>query len=382
MSGLLPDVQAVVRESQQRVNLAAFGFSGFPGVPKVIGPFEVFDARVAVSQAVFDYSAIQEAREGAALEKAAAHTYQDARNLVVLVVTNLYLQTIAADSRVAAAQAQLAAAESLYQLAVDQKSAGVVAGLDVLRADVERKAAQQRRIAAANELDRTRLQLARAIGLPAAQEFSVADRIEYAPRPPIAVQDAVVRAIRQREDVQTAQARVDAATAAVSSARGDLLPSLHVQADYGSIGTSPVDTDATYTVAGAVRIPLFDRGRTHAEIVQRQAELTERQAELADLKNGVAYEVQLAVNDLAAAAQQVEVAQTAADLAGQALTQAEDRFRAGVASNIEVVQAQQADAAARESYIASLYAHNLAKAAVARALGISEQEFLKFLTGQ
>ena len=382
LSGLLPDVQAIVRESQQKVNLAAFGFTGFPGVPKIIGPFEVFDARVAVSQPLFDLGAIHEARQGHAIVRAAEHTLQDARNLVAVVVANLYLQAIAAESRVEAAQSELTAAESLYQLAVDQKTAGLVAGLEVLRADVERKAAAQRRIAAANALERARLQLSRAIGLPAAQQFSLSDRMPYAPLPEIAVDAAVTRAMSTREDVQTAEARLEAASESLSAARGERLPSAYVQADYGQIGSAPADVAGTYAVSGNVRIPMFDKGHTRARILEREAEVNQRRAELADLKNGVAFEVQLALADVTAAAQQVEVARSASDLAAQALTQAQDRFRAGVASNIEVVQAQQAEAAAHESLIASLYAHNVAKAALARALGIGEQEFTGFLGGQ
>ena len=181
LSGLLPDVHAVVRESQQKINLAAFGFSGLLGVPTIIGPFTVFDARVAVSQPVLDFGAIYAAREGSANVKVARHDYQDARNLVVLVVSNLYLPAVAGESRVEAAQGELSAAEVLYGLALDQKSAGLVAGIDVLRADLERKSATQRRIVAANDVARAKLQLARAIGLPLGQEFTLSDRMPVRP---------------------------------------------------------------------------------------------------------------------------------------------------------------------------------------------------------
>jgi outer membrane protein TolC len=382
LSGLLPDVHAILRDSQQKVNLAAFGFTGFPGVPPIIGPFNVFDVRLGVSQPIFDWSAVQQAHEGTATVRAAEHAYQDARNLVVLVVANLYLQTLAAESRIEAAQAQLKAAESLYQLAADQKASGLVAGIDVLRADVERKAAQQRGIVAENDRARARLQLARAIGLPAAQEFTLPDRMTYTPVAALDVTAAMALALGKREDVLRAQSRVDAATAAVQSARADRLPSVHLQADYGQIGATVGTAAPTYSVSANVHVPIFDKGRTLALVHEREAELAERKAELADLQNGVSYDVQLALRDVSAAAEQVEVAKSGADLAAQALAQAQDRFRAGVASNIEVVQAQQAEAAARESHIASLYAHNVAKAALARAIGLGEQDFAGFLGGQ
>jgi outer membrane protein TolC len=382
LSGLLPDVRAVVRESQQKINLAAFGFTGFSGLPTIIGPFTVFDARVAVSQPLLDVGAIYAAHEGAANVKVARHDYQDARNLVVLVVSNLYLQAVAGESRVEAAQAELSAAEVLYGLAVDQKSAGLVAGIDVLRADLERKSASQRRIVAENDVARAKLQLARAIGLPLGQEFTLTDRMPYAPVPTVDADALIEQALSRREDVLSAQARVDAAQAALQSARGDRLPSLHAEADYGAIGTTVASAAATYGVSANVHVPLFDRGRTKARVIENAAELKQRESELADLRSGVTYDVQLALRDLSAAAEQVSVAQSAMSLAAQTLTQAQDRFRAGVASNIEVVQAQQAEVAARESHIASLYTHNLAKVALARAIGLGEQDFTSFLGGQ
>ena len=144
LSGLLPDVSGVIRQTREKVNLAAFGFTGFPGIPNLVGPFNVFDARVAVSQPVLDLSAVYEAKHGAAQLRAEEHSYEEARRVVLLVVTNLYLQAVAGDSRLAAARVQAETAESLYRLAVDQNAAGVVPRLDVLRADVERKAAAQR----------------------------------------------------------------------------------------------------------------------------------------------------------------------------------------------------------------------------------------------
>jgi outer membrane protein TolC len=210
MSGLLPDVSGSIGQTREKVNLAAFGFSGFPGIPNVIGPFNVFDARVAVSQPVLDLSAIYEARQGSAELRAERHGYDDARRLVLLVVTNLYFQAVTAESRVAAARVQSETAESLYTLAVDQNRAGIVPRLDVLRADVERKSAAQRGIAAQNDAARARSLLGRAIGLPAAQPFTLADAMSYVPI--VSLDQAAVRAqaIEHRADVLRAEARVAA----------------------------------------------------------------------------------------------------------------------------------------------------------------------------
>jgi outer membrane protein TolC len=86
--------------------------------------------------------------------------------------------------------------------------------------------------------------------------------------------------------------------------------------------------------------------------------------------------------DLSAAAEQVQVAQSSVQLAQQTLTQAQDRFSAGVTDNLEVIQAQEAMAAANENYIASLYAHNVAKVELARSIGYAEQGVKDYLRGK
>lgn len=382
LGGLLPDVSGRIYGLRQTVNAAALGFGDFPGVQQIIGPFNVFDARLSVSQPVIDTSALFEAKAGAAGLRAARYGYQDARNLVMLVVSSLYLQAVAAESRIDAARSQLDTAESLYQLAVDQNRAGVVARIEVLRGDVERKAASQRRIVAENEGARARSALAHAIGLPFDQQFVIADPMPYSTAPAVDVGVALSAAYAQRPDVLQARERVAAANAALSAARTDRLPRLTVDGNYGWIGAEPSTALSTFSVAANVRVPIFSAGVTKARTIESDAELRRRQAELEDLRTRVSFEIQTSLRDLSAADELVAVAQSAVDLATETLTQARDRFAAGVATNVEVIQAQEAVVAAREGRIASLYSHNVAKAALARAIGVGAQDFSGFMGGQ
>ena len=96
---LLPNVDAKGTEVSQQSSLAQFGFR-IPGVPRVIGPFNYLDMRAYLNQSVFNWNYIQKERAATQNLKAADYTYQDARELVVLVVGNAYLQAIAAAARV------------------------------------------------------------------------------------------------------------------------------------------------------------------------------------------------------------------------------------------------------------------------------------------
>ena len=109
--------------------------------------------------------------------------------------------------------------------------------------------------------------------------------------------------------------------------------------------------------------------------------MRQREAELADFTSRVEYDVRAAFLDVRAADQQLQAAQTNVQLASDELQQARDRFAAGVASNLEVTQAQESVAAASETYISALYAHNLAKASLARSMGIAESAVMSYLGG-
>ena len=99
LSDLLPNVNARISESRQVINLQSFGFGTSadrsPAFPSIVGPFNVFDARVYVSQSVVDLAAINNARAEAHNVEAARYTYTGARDLVVWVAGTLYVQALA-----------------------------------------------------------------------------------------------------------------------------------------------------------------------------------------------------------------------------------------------------------------------------------------------
>jgi outer membrane protein TolC len=365
---LLPTATARIGFTRQEINLAAFGFS-LPGFPTLVGPYNLHDARLYVSQPIVDLHALYASRSGAANLRAAELDIQDTRAVISLAMRNLYLQAVTGESRMNAVRAQAETARALFNQATDLRNAGVVAGIDVLRAQVQMRTQDQRVIAAQNEYDKSKLQLARAIGLPQGQPFTLADAIPYAPIQGLSLEDALKQASTSRDDLKAAEARSQAADALRRAALADNLPSLHVSADYGEIGRTPADTHSTYMVLTQVRIPLFEAATTRGHILQAEGLVQRRRAELEDLRTRVEYDVRAAFLDLRSADQLLQSAQEAVNLANQQLAQTRDRFAAGVAGNIEVVQAQEAVATATDNYIASLYAHNVAKASLARAIG-------------
>ena len=159
-------------------------------------------------------------------------------------------------------------------------------------------------------------------------------------------------------------------------------PTLGLGADYGVIGINPATSHGTFSVTGQLRFPIWAGGRIHGDVEQADATLERRRAEYEDLRARVEADVRTAYLDLTAAADQVRVSQSRRELAEDELVQARDRFASGVADTIEVVQAQEAVSSAEQDYIASLSAHNLAKASVARATGQAEKIMRNLLRSQ
>jgi outer membrane protein TolC len=226
--------------------------------------------------------------------RGAAH-YRGAREIVLLASANLYLEALAAEARSLAAQAQLASSSALHQQAIDLKQSGIIAGLDVVRAEVRVSADRQRATAAANDAQKAKLQLARLIGLPIGQEFMLVDNIPLVPDPPMSLQQALDQAYARRADYQAALEEQRAAEDSRQAAVGGHLPSVRVTADYGAIGLTPGSALPTFNVTGAVDVPIFQGGRQKGRLAQADAELKRRSAVVEDLKASVYYDVRTGV---------------------------------------------------------------------------------------
>jgi len=373
LSELLPNINGRAAATRQQVNLTAFGFPLPEGVPSIAGPFNVYDARVFLSQSVFDVHALNAARAEAHRSEAARFDVRNAQDVVTRVSTNAYSQALAAAALVEASRAQRDTADALFRQATNLKQAGLVAGIDVLRAEVQLGTARQKVTASEADAEKTKLQLARLIGLPIGQAFTLADRIQPASAPDLTLDQALERAYKARGDYQAALARVDAALANRRAIVGESLPSLKVTADWGAIGQTPSEALATFAVAGAVSVPIFQGGKAKGRLLEADAELKSRRAEAEDMKAGVYYDVRTAFLDVQAGRELLEVAARGRSLAANQLTQARDRFAAGVTGNLEVVQAQESVALADDQYISALFASNLATGNLIRALGSTEE---------
>jgi len=384
-SALLPNLNGSLSENYLTENLKALGFQfSFPGfsIPTIIGPFNYFDARVRLTQTVLDLTAMNNYRASREVLRSNEMSARDARDLVVLAVGGTYLQVIAAKARVESARAQLETANALYQQALQQRGVGLIAQVDVNRSQVQALSNQQRLLSLQNDLAKQKIDLARLIGLPPTDQYDIAEDVPLPATPAMELDTALKQAFEQRADLKAAQSQVRASELARSAARSELLPSVSVSADYGAIGVNPAQSSGTYTVAGSVKIPLWQGGRAKGDMEVANAALAQRRAELEDLKSLVESQVRKAYLDMESSASQVDVAKKNVEVSRETMDLTKQRFEAGVTDSVEVVQSEQTVAASELDYINSEFSLNLAKLSLARAMGGAADNLSQFLKTQ
>ncbi|MGA3072244.1 MAG: TolC family protein [Bryobacteraceae bacterium] len=383
-SSLLPNLNGYLREAVETENLAALGLRihvPIPGFsfPTIVGPFNYYDLRATLTQTVADLTALNNYRSAQELVKANEAALRDARDLVVLAAGGAYLQVMAAEARVRSAQAQIDTAQALFKQTQERRAVGLNPQIDVNRSQVQLQTQQQRLMSLENDVAKQKINLARLVGLPVNDGYEITDDIPYSPAPDLTVEQALKQALENRADLQSAEAQVRAAERTRSAARWEHLPSLALSADYGAIGINPAQSHGTFTVVGTLRIPIWQGGRTEGEAQEADAALGQRRAELEDVRGRIEADVRNAFLDLKTAASQLEVARNNQQVAGDTLGLTRQRFEAGIADAVEVTQAQESVVSADLDYITSVFAHNLSKVALARAIGRAEERLGQFL---
>jgi outer membrane protein TolC len=377
---LLPSVDFNGKDAVQQVDLPAEGLR-IPGFPKIIGPFSYQDVRANLTWSVVNINSLRNYLAARHNFAAAQLSAQDARDMVVLTVGNAYLLVLADETEVSSVEAQVATAKVSLDQAVDNHKAGTAPLLDELRARVDYQSLQQQLIAAQNALEKDKLALARTIGLPLEQSFTLTDRAPYAPFDALDVEVLIKQAKENRKDlaalVETAAAEAEKRKAATAAR----LPTVEADADYGDIGTTLSHSHGTVDATGTLSVPIFEEFALRGQAEVAQANLDTAQAQLSDKQAQVDADVRDALLDIAAAQKQVEVAQSSMDLASEALKEAQERYANGVSDNLAVSQAQQSVAQADNQYVASLYQHNVAKLSLARALGAG-LDYKKYVGGK
>ena len=377
-SELLPQAAVQAMEREQRFNLQALMGRPFPGIPQHAGPFAVFQGGPVFSAPVLDLTLWRRWRASKQARNAVAAQEQGAREQVAALVISQYLGSLRAAADVTAAQSRVDLAEALYGQAADLQKAGVGTGIDALRANVALQNERQRLIVARMVLETSLFGLARLLNVDPARPIELADQVSFFETPPIDVDQNLNAAYANRPEMRALLAREDAVRLGEQAAAAARYPSLRFDGNWGYQGLdTPWAAIPSYTFTLGVNFPLFTGGRISAERSRAALETRKTRQQEQDTRNLIALEVKTAAARLAAARSEVDVAALGVKLATEEVSQARDRFQAGVANNIEVISAQDALARANDNQIAALYRYNQARADLAHAVGQAESLYSK-----
>lgn len=376
---LLPQASARISDEAQKVNLRAEfgGVPAFPGLPKTVGPFQLFSAGPSVSAPVFDltlWQRFQAARNTASASKANSLA---TREQVILLVVSQYIGTLRAVANVEASQSRVELAQALYDQAADLQKEGVGTGIDTLRANVELQNEKQRLLEAKNDRETSLYGLSRLLNLDPRQKIELADSLSFFETPQPEVQASIEDAMANREEWKALASQIKAAEHQKKAAQVSRLPNVRFDGEFAYVGNSGSTTLPTYTYEASVNLPLFTGGRIRAQVLGADLEIRKLEEQRADLRNQIALDVKTSLLNLDSARSEVQVANLGVQLSKEEVDQARDRFKAGVANNIEVIQAQDSLSRANDNQIAALYRFNQARADLARSIGQMEKIYAK-----
>jgi outer membrane protein len=373
---LLPNLSAAVAEDRRTQNLETFGFSLPlpPGqsLPPKIGPVDVFDARLKASTPIFDPAGVVRVQ---AVRAAAAGTQADVRTAAEgsgARAALAYVTAQRAAATVAARREDVRLAGELVTLAQAQLDRGVATALDVTRARTQLAAAQGLLSVAQNQFDQAQVNLARAMGIDPRTPIALADALgpNTAAATVPADETAALRAAEvNRPELKSAEAQQRAAQLGSRAIQAERLPRLDLAADYGLSGLNPRDAFPTYNLAVQVSAPLFDGFRREARLQQQELTAREARVRVEDVRAQVQAEVRSALLDVANGQDQQRIAAERLRLANEELSQAQERFANGLATNIEVINAQQNLVRAKDAVIDAQAASAAARVNLARATG-------------
>ena len=381
---LLPNVSASALENGRTLNTATFGID-FPtatGQPPVFdpdgqleGPVNTLDTRAHFSQSVFDASALGRVRSARTAAAASDFDADDAADQAAANAATAYVRAARADAQLGARIADSSLAEDLLRVAREQLTAGVGVGLDVTRAQSQLAAIRAQLILARNDRGRTRLELLRTLGLPLDTRLTLSDSLaamwtdETLPDENV----AITQALRSRADLRSLDEQWTATGQQASAVRAERLPTVSAFGDYGTIGKNGGSLIPTYNWGVQFSLPIFDGLRREGRVEEQTALQHEIDVRRRDLREQASVEVRTAILDLASAREAVAATQERVRLAEQEVSQASERFRAGVAGNADVFTASISLNGARTQVVDALAAYQTARIALARAQGSARE---------
>mgnify|MGYP006294653015 CR=1 FL=1 len=315
-----------------------------------------FGSRLTVEQPIWTGGKIGsgiDAAEQAATARSEGHAR--ARQQVVHGVIEAYTGAVLAERHLQVAKQALETATAHVKLVRDLFEGGMVVESDLLQSQVRESEVQEMLARAESQRATALAGLNMAMGLPQGQPVSLPESIELNERAPDAPLDALVEeALRRRPDLGAADARLRAAQSMIRSAKAGARPEIGVQGSYEANAETFIGADGTnWSVMVAAKLPLFDGFETRSRVRAARAGVDAAREQRAQLSQAVELQVRRAYHDLEAAHKRLDQARRAVELARESLRIVEDRYKEGLTTMVELLDAETSLTRARTRRVAA-----------------------------
>lgn len=301
---------------------------------------------------------------GASYEEALQQAKYDAINGYYTLIMNRNLVEVAQQA-VKDYQGHVTNVEAQYNV-------GLVASSDVLAAKTNLADSETNLVKAQNSANLSEASLNQVIAYPAQTSITTAEHdLQYKPYN-VTLEQAKAYAMLHRSELVKSAMAVKSAEEAVRSAKAGYLPTVKVNASRGYedpdgyFGTSK----KSWSVGASASWSLWDGGATQNAIKKANAQLEQaKEANLATV-DAVLLAVQKAYLNLRSAEQTIQSTQTAVTQGQESFRIATLRYRAGVGTNLDVLDAETKLTTARNNYVQALYNYNISIAALEQLTGV------------
>lgn len=335
----------------------------------------IYDAGLAFSLPLYRGGRLSRGVAIAELRRSIAEDmYSMGRQDLIYNLTNAYYKVLqlekvvkANDEAVKQFEAHRRDVEFLFQ-------AGTAAKVDILKAETELAHARQAALISRNGLESAYEVLKMLMGIDEMDKRIrlVQDEgrdVEASP-----IEQDIQAALNRRPDYQAALKRIKAAEERVALAEGRHYPSLNLTGEYSERAGPDMEWNENWFIGIRLFIPIFEGGSISAEVGRARAELMKAREGERALRLEIIREVRDAHLGVETAMQRMEVAEKAIETARENVRIEHLRYKAGVGTGTDVIDAQTSLLRAETDYHQAVYDRAIALAALRKAVGKEWEE--------
>jgi outer membrane protein TolC len=364
LGALLPNLAGSSKFTNQTFFLGTIG-----GAPVRTQPFDIADARGTLSQSLFSWSLIERWRASRAALAVSEGEADTTKNDTMATVALHYMEVLRHDETAHARAANVGLYQELVAFIKNRQSGGMATGLDTARLETQLENERQRLELAKSDIERTKLMLINALGIDFDVTLVLTDALN-APEEPVPTQESAMEvALTHRPELKAQEQRIQVSRLTLSSIKGERLPSLQAQGDYGLIGNQMNNTLSTYNVGVTLSIPIFDGGQREGRIGESRSHLLQEEIKMDVVSRQVTMELREALVTLTSAKEQLRIAKDGLKAALTEVQLARERFRLLSSNSLELSNALFSLVRARDNMIDGLFRANASRVNLARAMG-------------